>query len=120
MFAVYLGNGREIVSGDAVPAKILAGALLHGDGFYLDRYRDGLYKPWPYPQVTPYYLRMVDGHYVSAYPIAPAIVAMPFSIPQTLWLDWTDPGWEQSHPERFDTITLGGRSVPEWLGSDSQ
>jgi hypothetical protein len=28
----------------------------------------------------PYYLQMVDAHYVSQYPVGPAILALPFSL----------------------------------------
>jgi hypothetical protein len=51
VFAAYLSNGREIGGGDSVPAKYLIGAILRGDGFYLDRYRDGLFKYWRHPQL---------------------------------------------------------------------
>jgi hypothetical protein len=103
VFAIYLANGREIWSGDSVPAKYLTCALVRGDGFYLDRYRPEVLKWWPYPS-TPYYLSEVDGHYVSRYPIGPVLVALPFTMPQMLFLDWTHPGWETSDPLWFDTI----------------
>jgi hypothetical protein len=61
VFALYVANGREIVSGDSVPAKYLTFALLRGDGFYLDRYRDEMLKYWPYPGM-PYYVDKIDGH----------------------------------------------------------
>ncbi len=103
VFAIYLANGREIWSGDSVPAKYLACALVRGDGFYLDRYRPQVLKWWPYPSV-PYYVSVVEGHYVSRYPIGPAFVALPFTISQMLLLDWAYPGWETSDPQWFDTI----------------
>ena len=62
-----------------------------GDGFYLDHYRREAFKVWPNPGM-PYYLQMVDGHYVSQYPVGPTILAFPFSLPQILYLDWTRPG----------------------------
>ena len=37
-------------------------------------------------------------------PIGPALVALPFTIPQMLVLDRTHPGWETSDPDWFDTI----------------
>ena len=103
VFAIYLANGREIWSGDSVPAKYLTCALVRGDGFYLDRYRGEVLKWWPNPGM-PYYVTMVDGHYVSRYPIGPVLVALPFTVPQMLVLDRTHPGWETSDPEWFDTI----------------
>ena len=72
VFAVYLANGREIFSGDTVPTKYLTYAVIRGDGFYLDRYRREVLKWWPYPGM-PYYAEVVDGHYVSRYPIGPVL-----------------------------------------------
>ena len=103
LFAIYLANGREIWSGDSVPAKYLTGSLVRGDGFYLDRYRDDVLKWWPNPGM-PYYVQLFEGHYISRYPIGPVLVALPFAAPQILLLDWTHPGWETSDPEWFDTI----------------
>ncbi len=103
VFAAYLANGREIWSGDSVPAKYLTCTLVRGDGFYLDRYQADVLKWWPNPSM-PYYVTMVDGHYISRYPIAPAFVALPFTMPQMLFLDWARPGWETSDPKWFDTI----------------
>ena len=91
-------------SGDTVPAKYLTFALVRGDGFYLDRYRREAFKVWPNPGM-PYYLQMVDGHYVSQYPVGPAILALPFSLPQILYLDWTQPGWDTTDSPWFDKIT---------------
>jgi hypothetical protein len=54
LFAIYLANGREIGSGDTVPAKYLTLALLRGDGFYLDRYHKEVLKHWPHERM-PYY-----------------------------------------------------------------
>jgi hypothetical protein len=104
VFTAYLANGREIIAGDTIPAKYLTFALVRGDGFYLDRYRREVFKVWHDPEM-PYYLKMVDGHYVSQYPVGPVFVALPFSVPQILYLDWTHPGWETSDPLWFDTIT---------------
>ncbi len=103
VFAIYLANGREIWSGDSVPAKYLTCAIVRGDGFFLDRYRTEVLKWWPYPTM-PYYVTVVDGHYVSRYPIGQALVAFPFTWPRMLFLDWADPGWETSDPLWFDTI----------------
>ncbi len=111
MFAIYLANGREILSGDAIPAKYLALALVHGDGFYLDRYRHELFKDWPLPQL-PYFLHVVDGHYVSHYPIGPALVALPFTLPQVLVLDWLRRlGEERAAVVRHDCKKVGCRNL---------
>jgi hypothetical protein len=110
VFAVYMANGREIGAGDTVPAKCLTLALLRGDGFYLDRYRDELLKYWPHAGM-PYYAQMVDGHYVSRYPIGPALVAIPFTVPQMLIVDWMHPGWETTDQEWFDRIAKGSAAA---------
>jgi hypothetical protein len=47
---------------------------------------------------------VVDGHLVSRYPIGPALVALPFTLPQMLFLDRVQPGWETSDPQWLDTI----------------
>ncbi len=104
VFTAYMANGREIFSGDTVPAKYLTFGLVRGEGFYLDRYQREAFKLWPNPTM-PYYLRMVDGHYVSQYPVGPAILALPFSLPQILYLDWTQPGWDTTDSPWFDIIT---------------
>ena len=102
--SLYLANGREIWSGDSVPAKYLTCAVVRGDGFYLDRYRRDVLKWWPYPGV-PYYVTVVDGHYVSRYPVGPVLVALPIAACRRCsLLDWTHPGWETADPEWFDTI----------------
>ncbi len=103
VYAIYLANGREVGSGDSVPAKYLSCALIRGDGFYLDRYQRDVLKWWPHSTI-PYYVAIVDGHYVSRYPIGPALLAVPFTLPQMLVLDRTHPGWETSEPDCFDTI----------------
>lgn len=103
LYAIYLANGREVGSGDSVPAKYMSCALVRGDGFRLDRYQRDVLKWWPHPTM-PYYVAVVDGHYVSRYPVGPALVALPFTIPQMLMRDWAHPGWETSDPDRFDTI----------------
>jgi len=104
VFAAYMANGREIGSGDTIPAKYLTFALVRGDGFYLDRYRSEAFKVWPNSGM-PYYLQKVDGHYVSQYPVAPAILALPISLPQILYLDWTQPGWDTTDSPWFDKVT---------------
>ena len=81
---IDLADGREIGSGDSAPAKHpRPRALVRGDGFYLDRYERDVLKWWPRPTM-PYYVTLVDGHYVSRYPIGPALLALPFTIPQML------------------------------------
>jgi hypothetical protein len=103
LFVIYVANGREIWSGDSVPAKYLTGAFVRGDGFYLDRYSHEVLKWWPNPGM-PYYAQYFEGHLISRYPLGPVFVALPFAIPQIILLDRTHPGWDTNDPDWFDTI----------------
>jgi hypothetical protein len=116
VYAIYLANGREVWSGDSAPAKYLSCALVRGDGFYLDRYQRDLLKWWPHPTM-PYYAATVDGHYVSRYPVGPALMALPFTYPQILVLDWLHPGWEASEPDWFDAIAKRSAAAIATLAS---
>ena len=65
--------GRAIASG-----ALLASEHLRHGSFYLDEYLGPLRQNLPY---LPYYLRLVNGHYVSDFPIGAAIPALPFYAP---------------------------------------
>jgi hypothetical protein len=96
---IYLANGREMDSGDTLPAKLLPLAILRGDGPFLDRFD----RPAVMPPVgvkpsdsLPYYVARRRGHLLSTYPLAPGLLALPFYWPQVLVLDWLRPGWDQN------------------------
>ncbi len=103
LLAIYLANGREIGTGDTVPAKYLTVALIRGDGFYLDRYRKPVFAAWP-GEGWPYYVSFANGRVVSRYPVGPSIVAVPFALPQVAFYDLTEFAWEWREPELFDKI----------------
>ncbi len=77
--AVYLANGRTIAAGDSTPAKLLPQSILRHGNFYLDEF------PEYYSGSLPWYLRHVNGHYVSGYPVGPAIFATPFYLPSVVF-----------------------------------
>jgi hypothetical protein len=113
VFVVYKANGREIGGGDTLPARMLPIAILRGDGPFLDRFRQhlvgpvtggpdvesglriGVYHKDPgTDSVLPYWLAFRGGHLVSTYPVGAALLAVPFYLPQVLYLDWRHPGWD--------------------------
>jgi hypothetical protein len=78
LLLVYLANGRTIWSGDTLPARYLPLSLLREGDFDLDEFR------FLYADGDPYYLRVVDGRRVSAYPVGAALLALPFYVPSAL------------------------------------
>ncbi|MBI2839963.1 MAG: hypothetical protein HYX75_16745 [Acidobacteria bacterium] len=72
---VYLPSGLPIPTGDALPARYLPMSLLQEGDFDLDEF------PWLYAGARPYYLQSVRGHFVSSYPVGPALVATPVYLP---------------------------------------
>jgi hypothetical protein len=85
-FLVYLVgvNSLAIQSEDTLPAVFLPVSIIKGEGLYLDKYYDMLLDRYPHPDdkdyqrgLTPFYLRKVGSHYVSAFPIMTGILAVP-------------------------------------------
>jgi hypothetical protein len=99
---IYLSNGRTIGSGDTLPARYLPWSILHGQGFSLDAfpilYDDAARQTFPLLDGIPYFLRDVNGHYVSAYPPGPAVAALPVyalpalrgAPPSPAWASWLE------------------------------
>jgi hypothetical protein len=75
---VYLANGKHSRSSDTVPARYLPLSLIQEGDFDLDEF------PFLYARGTPYYLRLVKGHYLSDYPVGAALLALPFYLPSAL------------------------------------
>lgn len=84
---VYVANGRAIGAGDTLPARYLPFSILRGHSFNLDEF------PFLYGEEArraavldgiPYFLRYRDGHYLSAYSPAPAILALPVYVAPVL------------------------------------
>jgi hypothetical protein len=72
LLILYLANGVTKASGDTLPARYLPLSILREGNFDLNEFR------FLYAQGIPYYLRHINSRYVSNYPVAPAIVALPF------------------------------------------
>jgi hypothetical protein len=78
---VYLANGKTIGSGDTVPAKFLPLSILREANFDLDEF-PFLFDRSKFP--FPYFLRFLGGHYLSDYPVAAALLALPVYLPSSL------------------------------------
>jgi hypothetical protein len=78
LLVVYLGNARTLGGGDTLPARYLPLALLRQQTFRLDGF------PVLHATCAPYYLAHVGGHYVSVYPVGPALLALPVFLPAAL------------------------------------
>jgi hypothetical protein len=75
---VYLANGKTLGSGDTMPARYLPLSLIQEGNFDLNEF------PFLYARGTPYYLQLVNGRYISDYPVVSALVALPFYLPSAL------------------------------------
>jgi hypothetical protein len=86
--AAYLCVGRSGGSGDTLPARLVAISLLTEGNFDLDEFgftRDErAVSRFPQMGGVPYYLRMKDDSYYSAYSVAPAVLALPVFAPFVL------------------------------------
>jgi hypothetical protein len=100
LFAVYMANGKTIWSGDTLPMRYLPVSLLREGDFDLDEF-PFLYTPGgskylalspdhPFTPLRrgnlqlPYYLQHTGEHYVSVYPVAAAVLAVPVYLPSVL------------------------------------
>jgi hypothetical protein len=70
----YSANGREISSGDTVPARLVAVSLVEDLRLDLDRF---VHEPLPGVPLNWYSVVRVGDHHLSAYPIMPALLAAP-------------------------------------------
>ena len=92
LFFAYMINGRDLGTYDTISASLLPLYILRGDGIYFDNEhlgQVGLNKP------IPDFLTISHGRVVTLYPIAPALVAVPFFAPQVAVLDRYRPGWDR-------------------------
>lgn len=90
-FVVYQLNLRSISSADTFPTRYLPISLLTEADLDLDEFRFLFDQPYQTPGDTtsplPYYLQPRRGHYVSTYPVMPAILAVPvYAVPVLLGL----------------------------------
>ena len=96
---VYLINGRELGTYDTISASTLPLNILRGEGVYLDSRRMGDLRSKP---ALPDYVTISHGRLVTLYPIAPALVELPFFAPQVAVLDLYRPGWDRNRRESMD------------------
>lgn len=91
-------NSLVIQSEDTVPAIFLPLAIVKDHTLYLDKYYQMMVQRYPNPDdksyqlgMTPFYLRKVNEHYVSAFPIITALFAIPFyfvAVLMRITFDW--------------------------------
>jgi hypothetical protein len=92
LFLVYMSNGRELGTYDTISASLLPLRILRGDGIYIDLKRLGHRRSnLPLPD----FVMLSHGRLVTLYPVAPAVVALPFFAPQVAALDLYRPGWDR-------------------------
>jgi hypothetical protein len=72
-FLVYNANLREISSQDTFPARLLPVALIQERTIMLDMF----FRDWRPEAPLPYWVQQVNGHYVSRFPLLPALLATP-------------------------------------------
>jgi hypothetical protein len=81
LMIIYLANDRTIGSGDTLPARYLPLSILREGNFDLDEF-PFLHDREKFPD--PWFVTFVNGHYVSQYPVAAALLALPFYLPSAL------------------------------------
>ena len=110
---IYSANRREIEIGDTVAAKFLPIAIIRGDGLYLDRFSQHQQLQWPEKGGLIYGVTSSRGHIVSTYPVGPALLAVPFVLPQVLFFDIRHPGWDRGEASswRFNFIAKNTAAV---------
>ncbi|MBI4091169.1 hypothetical protein HY419_00290, partial [candidate division WWE3 bacterium] len=85
-------NDLLILSEDTIPAMFLPVAIIKDRSLYLDKYYDMMIARYPHPDdkkqilgLTPFYLKKVGTHYLSAFPLMAALLSLPvFLMPMVL------------------------------------
>ena len=77
-------NKLAIQSEDTIPAIFLPVSIIREKTLYLDSYYNMMIQKYPHPDdknqirdLTPFYLKKVNNHYVSAFPIITPILSLP-------------------------------------------
>ncbi len=80
-FFVYLSNINKVLiqSEDTVSSIVLPIALIQNHTFYLDKYYKLMSTTFPQPDGgdEPYYLKKIDNHYLSFFPVVASIISLP-------------------------------------------
>lgn len=77
-------NSLAIQSEDTIPALFLPISIIKDGNLYLDKFYPMMLARYPHPDdkkqllgLVPFYLRVAGSHYVSAFPIITALLAVP-------------------------------------------
>jgi hypothetical protein len=81
LLIVYLANGRTLWSSDTLPARFLPLSILREGNFDLNEFLPLDQRGDP---SLPMYLTLVNGRYVSTYPVGGALLALPFYFPSAI------------------------------------
>lgn len=91
-------NSLAIQSEDTVPSIFTTVAIIKDGTLNLDKYYKMMIEKYPHPDdkdyqrgLTPFYLKKVDSHYVTAFPIITSVLSIPvFAVPLILGmgLNW--------------------------------
>jgi hypothetical protein len=76
VYFIYNMNGRVMGEGDTVPASLLPFSILENHNLYLDQFSS--YFETNFERA--YWVAVVDGHYLSIYPIVTPVLLAPFYI----------------------------------------
>lgn len=110
-------NQLAIQSEDTLPAMFLPLTILRSETLYADEYYPMIVARYPHPDdkkyvkgLTPFYLKRVGTHYVSAFPIITGMLVLPvYTVPLLFGIVWS---WESiiavSHIAAALIISLSG------------
>ena len=80
-------NSLVIQSEDTVPSIFTTISIIKDRTLYLDKYYVMMRDRYPHPDdkdfqkdLTPFYLRKVDGHYITAFPIITSVISIPIFV----------------------------------------
>ncbi len=93
-------NDTSIQSQDTLPALFVPASMSLEGNFNLDEYYELLISEHPHPdgEGVPFYLKVVDGHFYSAFPVITGLFAVPiYFLPLRLGL-----------PVTFETVAILG------------
>lgn len=79
--AVYYSNGHTFLSADTWPARILPVSILTDRDLYLDEYAPTIER-----YHEPYFVRVINGHWISTYPPWGAVLSVPVYVVPVLKL----------------------------------
>jgi hypothetical protein len=85
LFVVYNANLRLIRIEDSIPNRLLPFSLLLDRSFYLDEWVKP-YLPRAHGPYGIYFVRNVEGHWLSTYPVITSLVILPLYFVPAWWL----------------------------------